>query len=113
MRIFPGTTIHGGGFKNLHSIGNYRIQLHIYDEYPYNAMTKNVYFKHYSFSNVTDKQLDIYIFEEVQTNSSLSKVRINNRKSEASSNNNSSYMKARIKNPDSESSSSTKFTNDV
>ena len=30
MSIFPGTTMHGGGFKNLHSIGNYRIHLHIY-----------------------------------------------------------------------------------
>ena len=113
MRIFPDTTIHWGGFKNLRFIGNYRIKLHIYDECPYNSMTKNVYFEHYMFSNVTDKQLDLYRFEDVQTNSSSPKVRINNRKSESSSNNNSSYMKARIKNPDSESSSSTKFTTHV
>ena len=45
MRNCPGTTIHGGGFKNLYSIGNSRIQLHIYDEYPKNAFTKNVYYK--------------------------------------------------------------------
>ena len=79
MRISPDTTIHGGGFKNLHSIGNCRIQLHIYDEYPNDAMTKNVYYKHYMFSNVTDKQLDPYRFEPLQTNSSSQKVRIDNR----------------------------------
>ena len=61
MRIFPVTTIHGGGFKNLHFIGNYHIRLHIYDEYPKNAFTKNVYYKHYMFSNVIDKQLAISI----------------------------------------------------
>ena len=78
MRIFPGTTIHGGGFKNLNSIGNYRIQLHIYDEYPLYSITKNVYYKHYSFSNVTDKQLDLYRFEEVQRNSSSPNNNIDN-----------------------------------
>ena len=76
-------------------------------------MTKNVYFEHYMFSNVTDKQLDLYRFEDVQTNSSSPKVRIDNRKSESSSSKNSSYMKARIKNQDSESSSSTKLTKHV
>ena len=55
MRIFPGNTIHADGFKNLDSIGNYRIQLHIYNKYPNYAYTTNVYYKHYMFSNVTDK----------------------------------------------------------
>ena len=64
ISILPGTTIHGSGFKNLHSIGNYRIQLHIYDEYPNNDMTKNVYYKHYIFRTVTDKQLHLYRFKK-------------------------------------------------
>ena len=76
-------------------------------------MTKNVYFEHYMFSNVTDKQLDLYRFEDVQTNSSSPKVRIDNRKSESSSSKNSSYMKARIKNQDSESLSSTNIIKHV
>ena len=73
MRIFPGTTIHGGGFKNLDSIGSYRIQLHIHDKYPKNAFTTNVYYKHYMFSNVTDKQLELYRFEPLETISSSTK----------------------------------------
>ena len=76
-------------------------------------MTKNVYCKHYMFSNVTDKHLHLYRFEQLQKKSSSPKVRIDNRKSESSSINNSSYMKSRIKNQDSESSSSKKLTKHV
>ena len=59
-------------------------------------MTKNVYYKHYMFSNVTDKQLDLYRFEPLQTNYSSPKVRIDNRKSKSSSIKNSSYIKSRF-----------------
>ena len=60
MIIFPGNTIHGSGFKNLNSIGNYRIQIHIYDKYPHFSFTKNVYYKYYTFSNATKSSL-LYI----------------------------------------------------
>ena len=90
MRISPGTTIHGGGFKNLNLIGNYRIQLHIYDEYPHYDITKNIYYKHYTFSNVTNKQLDLYRFEEVKRNALSQNNNIDNISS--------SYTQVRIKN---------------
>ena len=64
-------------------------------------MTKNVYCKHYMFSNVTDKHLHLYRFEQLETYSSSPKVRIDNRKSESSSIKNSSYTKRRFKNLDS------------
>jgi len=113
MRIFPGNTIHSGGFKNQESIGNYRIQLHIYDKYPSCALTTNVYCNHYKFRNVIDQQLDLYRFEPLQTIFTSTKVRIDNRKSESSSIKKSSYTKRRFKNQDSESSSSTKITHHV
>jgi len=112
MRIFPGTTIHGGGFKNLHSKGNFRIQLHIYNEYPYDSMTKNVYCKNYTFSHVTVKQLELYRFEELQTYSSSPKGRIDNRKSYSKAIKNSSNTKTRVKDQDSKLSSSTNITDD-
>ena len=112
MRIFPGTTIHGGGFKNLHSIGNFRIQLHIYNEYPYNSMVKNVYCNNYTFSHVTAKQLDLYRFEELQTYSSSPKGRFDNRKSYSTAIKNSSNTKTRVKDQDSKLSSLTNITDD-
>ena len=48
------------------------------------------------FSNVTDKKLDQYRFEPLQTNYSSPKVRIDNRKSKSSSIKNSSYIKSRF-----------------
>ena len=65
------------------------------------------------FSNVTDKQLELYRFEPLETISSSPKVRIDNRKSESSSIKNSSYMKTRFKHQDSESLSSTNITQHV
>ena len=74
MIIFNDNTIHGDGFKHLNSIGNYRIQLHIYDKYPHYVSTKNVYYKHYIYSNVTKTRLDIYRFEDVKRNIFLHKI---------------------------------------
>ena len=114
MRIFPGTTIHGCVFLDLHSIGNFRNQLHIYDEYPKKAFTNNVYWKNYMFSHVTDKQLNLYRFEQLETYSSSPKVRIDNRKSESSTIKNSSNTKTRVKNQYyKSSSSSTNITHHV
>ena len=65
------------------------------------------------FSNVTDKQLELYRFEPLETISSSPKVRVDNRKSESSSIKNLSYTKTRFKNQDYESSSSTNITHHV
>ena len=65
------------------------------------------------FSHVTDKQLDLYRFEQLETYSSSPKVRIDNRKSESSTIKNSSNTKTRVKNQDSKSSSSTNITHHV
>ena len=49
MRIYTDNTIHGGGFKIFNSVGNYRIQLHLYDKYPYHTYIKNAYYKTYIY----------------------------------------------------------------
>ena len=41
VRVFPGNTMHGGGFLNRNSNGNYRIQLHVYSKlYPWSISEK-------------------------------------------------------------------------
>ena len=63
MRIFPGDFIHGGGFKNTRSTGNFRIQLLVIDKGHklYNPFN---YPNHIDYVNVTDKELSCYNFEE-------------------------------------------------
>ena len=61
----------------------------------------------------TWSQPPLYRFEPLETISSSTKVRIDNRKSESSSIKNSSYTKTRFKNQDSESLSSTKIKHHV
>ena len=53
MIFFPGSTIDGGGIKNLNSKGNFHIQLHIYDSFPHHSYTMNFYYNKYKYSNVT------------------------------------------------------------
>ena len=84
MRFFPGSTIHGDGFKNLHSKGNFCIQLHIYDSCPYHTYITNVYYNKYKYSNVTRKQLELYNFEEEKTNISSQNINININKTSSS-----------------------------
>ena len=55
MRMFPGSTIHGGGFKNLNSKGNSRIQLYTVDSCPSRSYFKNHYYNEYKYKNVTKK----------------------------------------------------------
>ena len=51
VRIFPGSTIHGGGFLNSKSTGNARIQLHVYKQNYPKAEISNRYFKDYDFNS--------------------------------------------------------------
>ena len=64
VRIFPGSTIHGGGFLNSNSLGNARIQLHVYKQNYHEALINNRFFKNYDFNNVTDNQLRLYNFHQ-------------------------------------------------
>ena len=64
MRILPGKFIHGGGFKNTESTGNYRIQLLIMDEGIKRCGAIKYHNEHLSFKNVTEKELAIYNFGE-------------------------------------------------
>jgi len=64
VRIFPGSTIHGGGFLNSKSLGNARIQLHVYKQNYHKALINNRFFKNYDFNNVTDNQLRLYNFHQ-------------------------------------------------
>ena len=63
VRIFPGSTIHGGGFLNSKSTGNSRIQLHIYSKSHPGTDINNRYYNGYDFKNVIAEQLKLYSFE--------------------------------------------------
>ena len=63
VRIFPGSTIHGGGFLNSKSTGNARVQLHIYSKIHSGADINNRYYNGYDFNNVIAEQLKLYNFE--------------------------------------------------
>ena len=64
VRVFPGNTMHGGGFLNRNSNGNYRIQLHVYSKlYPW-SLSENNYCRGYTFDNVKAEQLNLYNFEK-------------------------------------------------
>ena len=64
MRICPGSIIHEGGFENLESKGNFRIQLHIFGRFHSRAYFKNHYYNEYKYNNVTKDQLKLYRFEQ-------------------------------------------------
>ena len=64
VRIFPGNTIHGGGFLNRESNGNYRIQLHVYSKSYPGSLTKNNFCHGYTINNVTAEHLNLYYFEK-------------------------------------------------
>ena len=123
VRIFPGSTIHGGGFLNSKSTGNARIQLHVYKQkYPM-AQINNRYFKDYDFKNVTAEQLTFYNFEQSkqhvlkESNEFLSTRKYtsaranNNDQSSVSHGNNGRYQVGTIQ--DSQSLLSTNLTNHI
>ena len=56
-RVFPGKIIHGGGFLNRESNGNYRIQLHVYSKVYSRPLDKNNFCHDYTFKNVIAEQL--------------------------------------------------------
>ena len=66
VRIFPGSTIHEGGFFNPKSKGNTRIQLHIYSKSHSGADINNRFYNGYNFKNVTAEQLKLYNFEQAK-----------------------------------------------
>jgi len=59
MRIFPGDFIHGGGFKNTSSSGNFRIQLLIIDD-GHKLYKPSNYSNDIDYVNVTDRELSCY-----------------------------------------------------
>ena len=102
MRFFSGSTIHGGGFINLNSNENFRIQLHVYGSFSHHTYITNVYYNKHKYSNVTKKQLELYNFEIEKTNTSSQNITINKTSL--------SYTQARKKLTDSESLSSSILT---
>ena len=62
--IFPGSTIHEGGFFNPKSKGNTRIQLHTYSKNHSGVDINNRFYNGYNFKNVTAEQLKLYNFEQ-------------------------------------------------
>ena len=56
--------MHGGGFLNRNSNGNYRIQLHVYSKlYPW-SLSENNDCRGYTFDNFKAEQLNLYYFEK-------------------------------------------------
>ena len=66
MRIFPGDFIHGGGFKNTRSTGNFRIQLLIIDDGHklYHPLRHIEWTLDKDYVNVSEKESSCYNFEE-------------------------------------------------
>ena len=64
MRILPGEFIHGSGFKNTGSTGNYRMQLLIMDEGIKRCGVIKYNNENLSFQNVSVEELARYKFEE-------------------------------------------------
>ena len=123
VRIFPSSIIHGGGFLNSKSIGNARIQLHVYLKSHSGSNINNRYFKDYNFKNVTAEQLKLYKFEQSkqhvlkESNECLSRRKYtsaranNNDQSSVSHGNNGRYPVDT--NQDSQSSLLTTLTNHI
>ena len=67
MRIFPSDFIHGSGFKNIISDGNFRIQLLIIDD-GHKLYKPLRYPNDFDYVNVSDKELLCYNFGENDSN---------------------------------------------